>query len=92
VNTRARINIAFGAALTQRAELPEGAERSVIDPYADQRTPWKRYVLLVAVVLGGLGWAWWAGHLGSFSREGAVPAAASAAEAAAPPASGSSAP
>ena len=92
VNTRARINIAFGAALTQRAELPEGAERSVIDPYADQRTPWKRYVLLVAVVLGGLGWAWWAGHLGSFSREGAVPAAASAAEAAAPPALGSSAP
>lgn len=63
VNTRARINIAFGTALTQRAELPEGAERSVVDPFADQRTPWKRYVLLVSVVAGGLAWAWWSGNL-----------------------------
>lgn len=62
VNTRARINIPFGTVLTQRAELPAGAQRSVVDPFADQRTPWKRYVLLAAVIAGGLGWAWWAGY------------------------------
>ncbi len=59
VNTRARINIPFGAALTQLARLPEGADRALTDPYAEKRSPWKLYVLLVAIAVGvalGLHW------------------------------------
>jgi hypothetical protein len=52
VNTRARINIPFGAALTQLARLPEGADRALSDPYAEKRSPWKLYVLLAAIVVG----------------------------------------
>ncbi len=52
VNTRARINIPFGAALTQLAKLPEGADRALTDPYAEKRSPWKLYVLLLAIVVG----------------------------------------
>lgn len=53
VNTRARINIPFGTALTQTARLPEGAERALTDPYGEKRTPWKPYLLL-GVALSGL--------------------------------------
>lgn len=52
VNTRARINIPFGAALTQLAKLPDGAERALTDPYAEKRSPWKGYVLMAAIALG----------------------------------------
>ncbi len=52
VNTRARINIPFGAALTQLAKLPDGAERALSDPYAEKRSPWKGYVLMAAIVVG----------------------------------------
>lgn len=52
VNTRARINIPFGAALTQLARLPDGAERALSDPYAEKRSPWKGYVLMAAIVVG----------------------------------------
>ncbi|MBU0915094.1 hypothetical protein [Aquabacterium parvum] len=52
VNTRARINIPFGAALTQLAKLPDGAERALTDPYAEKRSPWKGYVLMAAITLG----------------------------------------
>lgn len=52
VNTRARINIPFGAALTQLAKLPEGADRTLSDPYAEKRSPWKVYVLVAAIVAG----------------------------------------
>ncbi|MGE5492633.1 MAG: hypothetical protein ACM31P_15260 [Actinomycetota bacterium] len=49
VNARARINIPFGTALTRMARLPEGAERSLGDPYAEKRTPWKLYLFLGAL-------------------------------------------
>ena len=52
VNTRARINIPFGTALTQTARLPDGAERALTDPYAEKKTPWKFYLLLGAVLAG----------------------------------------
>ncbi len=52
VNTRARINIPFGAALTGVATLPKGAERSFTDPYAEKRTAWKRWVLLLIIAVG----------------------------------------
>src|SRR4029079_10782626 len=44
INGRARINVAFGAVMTELAQLPPGAKRPLDDPFADKRTPWKRYV------------------------------------------------
>lgn len=61
INGRARINVAFGAAMTELARLPKGAPRSLDDPFADKRTPWKRWVfLLVLLVIAG---TWFVGKL-----------------------------
>ena len=57
VNIRARINIPFGASLTQVAALPAGAERSMQDPYAESGSPWPWWLLLAAL-MGGVFWAW----------------------------------
>lgn len=56
VNARARINIPFGTDLTQIARLPEGAERSLTDPYADKRQPWPLYAGIALVLILA---AWW---------------------------------
>lgn len=56
VNGSARINVSFGRAMTSLAELPSGAHRSMNDPFADKRSPWRLYAVL-AIVLGlALGW------------------------------------
>ena len=62
VNARARINIPFGESLTAAARLPENAERSLADPFAEKKTPWKLYILLF-VVLAGLIYFWRTGQL-----------------------------
>lgn len=54
VNTAANINIAFGTALTQLAELPAGAERSLTDPYATKKHRWVWWLLLIAGVAGAV--------------------------------------
>lgn len=51
INARARINIPFGTSLTQVAELPANAERSLADPYAEKQTPWGSYGMLLAVAV-----------------------------------------
>lgn len=48
INARARINIPFGTSLTELAQLPTNAERSLSDPYAEKSSRWP----LVATVLG----------------------------------------
>lgn len=60
VNARVRINIPFGGSLTTLARLPEGAERSLSDPFAEKRPPWGLYgfgagVVAVALVVWRLG-------------------------------------
>jgi len=61
INALTRINIPFGAALTDVAILPPGAKRSPYDPYAEKGRPWRLYVaLIVIVVLAG---AWYLGKL-----------------------------
>jgi hypothetical protein len=50
VNTRLRVNIPFGTALTAVARLPPDAQRSLSDPYAEKRRPWGLYLALVAIV------------------------------------------
>jgi hypothetical protein len=56
VNAFARINIPFGGALTQTATLPPGAQRLLDDPFAEKRTPYRRYVTIVVVLLLALLW------------------------------------
>ena len=50
INTRARINVPFGASLTGVATLPPGSQRDLSDPYAERSSPWPR-IIAVAVVL-----------------------------------------
>ena len=67
VNALARINIPFGAALTGVAALPAGASRSLVDPFAEKKRPWKLYVFLIVVAL--LGGAWFLGRVDSYLPE-----------------------
>lgn len=62
VNTRAIINIPFGASLTQIATLPPGAQRSLTDPYAEKKSPWKSY-LFIGLLLSSIAYLWHSGYL-----------------------------
>jgi hypothetical protein len=68
VNAMARINVPFGAALTQVAVLPLGSRRQLRDPFAEKRRPWKLYLLLLAVL--ALASLWYLGRLDRFLPEG----------------------
>jgi len=54
INARAKINLPFGRSLTQMARLPENAERALFDPYAEKRTPWATYLLLLVLLAAAL--------------------------------------
>ncbi len=56
VNALARINVPFGGALTGVAALPQGASRSLHDPFAEKRRPWWLYVFLLVLLALGLSW------------------------------------
>lgn len=61
VNALAKINVPFGAALTQVAALPKGSRRQTRDPFAEKKSPWRLYVFLLALLaLAGL---WYTGRL-----------------------------
>ncbi len=64
VNARAKINLPFGASLTASARLPENAERSLVDPFAEKKRPWILYLILL--VLAGVLLALW--RMGFLSR------------------------
>ena len=64
VNGRARVNVAFGAAMTELAKLPKGSHRSIDDPFADKKTPWKRWVFLVVLLV--LAGTWYVGKLDNY--------------------------
>ncbi|MCX5804735.1 MAG: phage holin family protein [Proteobacteria bacterium] len=51
VNARAKINIKFGTSLTDVARLPEGAKKSLADPYADKKKPWGLYILIILLII-----------------------------------------
>ena len=61
VNTRAKINVPFGATLSSVAKLPRGSRRDTSDRYAEKSFPWKS-VLVVALLLYGV-YAWRQGKL-----------------------------
>jgi hypothetical protein len=50
VNALAKINVPFGAALTQVARLPPGARRELRDPFAEKRRPWGLYLFLLVLL------------------------------------------
>lgn len=62
VNTRARINVPFGASMTGVASLPAGASRTLSDPFAEKKRPWKLWLTLSVLVAAGLA-AWLLGYL-----------------------------
>lgn len=51
INGRVRINIPFGAKLTDVAKLPAGARRSLEDPYEDKDAATQRRQLLLALIV-----------------------------------------
>jgi hypothetical protein len=61
VNAKAKINVPFGASLTRIATLPPGAQRDMIDPFAEKKRPWRAYIMLLIVVV--LAAFWWRGDL-----------------------------
>ncbi len=63
VNARAIVNIPFGKTLTALARLPEGAQSSLVDPFAEKERPWKLYLFLAAVAAAAL-LLWQKGWLG----------------------------
>lgn len=69
VNTMARVNVPFGAALTAVAKLPPGSSRSLADPFAEKKSPWRRYVAIALLVI--LAGAWGLGKLDAYLPEGA---------------------
>jgi hypothetical protein len=96
VNAKAKINVPFGAALTEIAKLPAGSDRDLIDPFAEKKSPWPKLAVfalalyLVYVLLNHLGFVyqWTNGRMGiqkrTEARNGAQNAAGPAAVAAAP--------
>lgn len=66
INARARINIPFGTSLTGLAILPEGAQRSLSDPYAEKRVVWP-YYLMIAAGICALIILWYVGFFGRHS-------------------------
>jgi len=63
VNAKAKINVPFGASLTGIAALPPGAQRDLVDPFAEKKRPWGLYSFLLVIILLAAGWA-----LGKFDR------------------------
>jgi hypothetical protein len=58
INTKAKINIPFGTAMTQLAALPPGTSSALSDPFADKKRRWP-IVLGIVVAAAGAALALW---------------------------------
>jgi hypothetical protein len=67
INSRARINVSFGAAMTELATIPPGSKRSLSDPFADKSPPWRLYTFLIVLVI--LAGTWYVGRLDRYLPE-----------------------
>ena len=74
VNAKAKINVPFGASLTRVASLPTGAQRDLVDLFAERHRPWKLYLTLAAMLFLAVGWwhGWLDGSLPGFAKSTAV--------------------
>lgn len=62
INARAKINIKFGATLTQLAKLPKNSRINLKDPYAKKRNPLV-YVIIILIIAGAAFLLWYYGFL-----------------------------
>lgn len=51
INNVAKMNVPFGRSLTNMPILPPGAQRSLADPFAEQKKPWWLYITLGVVIV-----------------------------------------
>ncbi|HUW24989.1 MAG TPA: hypothetical protein VMW07_00510 [Gallionella sp.] len=63
INSRVFINIPFGTSLTALASLPNGASRTLADPFAEKRVLWPYYLVIVACLVALLVF-WKTGYFG----------------------------
>ena len=93
VNGRVRINIPFGTTLTDIARLPAGSRRTLNDPFAEKKSPWALYVLLL-ILVGAAVWIRWNHNQRGyyFWQDPPAPAAPEAPAAPAAPGPGEAAP
>ncbi|MBI3481084.1 MAG: hypothetical protein HY016_12140 [Nitrosomonadales bacterium] len=63
INARLLVNIPFGTTLTGLAHLPKGAHRSLVDPYAERKSMWSYYLLVLAGVSALIA-LWYIGFFG----------------------------
>jgi len=56
VNTRACINIPFGASLTSLSRLPQGAVRELADPFEEKKNSWKFWLMLFLLLAAVVAW------------------------------------
>jgi len=52
INAKATISVPFGAMLTHIAALPPGAQRDLVDPYAEKKSPWPKVIVLALIAYG----------------------------------------
>jgi hypothetical protein len=69
INSRARINVAFGAAMTELAVIPQGSKRSLSDPFADKTPPWRLYFALTTLLV--LAGTYYVGRLDNYLPDAA---------------------
>jgi hypothetical protein len=63
VNAKAKMNVPFGASLTQIAALPPGSERNLVDPFADKASPWPKVILAAIVLVAAAAGVWYCGGM-----------------------------
>ena len=51
INSRVRVTFPVGASLTKLAEIPQGAEISLVDPYAEKKSIWPKLIGFTTSVL-----------------------------------------
>ncbi|MCA9673147.1 MAG: hypothetical protein KC503_46460 [Myxococcales bacterium] len=65
VNSRAKVNIPFGASMTQVAKLPKGASRDTRDPFKPPSTARRVVTLLIILAASAFG-AWYFGAVEAY--------------------------
>lgn len=59
LNAKAKMNVPFGASLTQIATLPPGSQRDRVDPFAEKHSPWPPAIAGLLVILGAAFGLWY---------------------------------